>query len=205
MSFDQPGLFSVAPAETPGHDPEKTPGPRRLRGRRRESWRCTVSADVVVTESSALSAAVEQAEKDGVIIALGEDDHPPDASDDYVDVEPSDLDRLAWLLWPTVGLDQVVEADGFDVREVTTEVVAGSSEADGTLTWSVTARLRDVSALRSIAAAAHPDQSSAIDASLAAAWRSAVDVFAPIRAVPGITWQPGPVEIEHVPARVRPA
>lgn len=87
-----------------------------------------------------------------------------------------------------------------DVREVTTEVAA-VSDVEGTATWSITVRLRDVSALRRIAVAAYPEESPAITESLVAAWQCAIDPFAPIRSVPGITWQPGAVEFLHVPAR----
>ncbi|HET7388718.1 MAG TPA: hypothetical protein VFJ19_18860 [Nocardioidaceae bacterium] len=141
-----------------------------------------------------------QAEADGFLVGILQDDNGDEAPDDRGDGTVAGFDRVGWLLWPTDGLDPVLEADAFDVREVTTEVDA-VTDVKGTVTWSITVRLRDVSGLRRIAVAAHPEESPAINESLVAAWQCAIDPFAPIRSVPGITWQPGAVEILHVPAR----
>lgn len=42
-----------------------------------------------------------------------------------------------------------------------------------------------------------------IAADLAVAWEYAVDPFAPMRTIPGISWRPGQVTIRHVPRRTR--
>ena len=194
MDCDDPGLFEMVVDAAP------TSSTRPGRGRMRETRVCTVSADATIVDPAALDAAVAQAEADGFLVATSLDDNGDEASDDRGDGTVAGFDRVGWLLWPTDGLDSVLEADAFDVREVTTEVSA-VSDVEGTVTWSVTVRLRDVSALRRIAVAARPEESPAITQSLAAAWQCAVDPFAPIRSVPGITWQPGAVEILHLPAR----
>jgi hypothetical protein len=194
MDSDAPRLFEMA-AVAP-----VTSSPRPGRGRRRETWVCKVSAHVAVVDSAALDAAMAQAEADGLLVAILQDENGEGTPDDHGDGTVAGLDRVGWLLWPTDGLDLVLEAGAFDVWEVATEVAA-ESDAEGTVTWSSTVRLRDVPALRRIAVAAHPQESRAINESVAAAWQCAIDPFAPIRSVPGIRWQPGPVEIQHVPAR----
>lgn len=193
MGSDDPGLFDMVV------DAAATAAMRPSRGRRRETWVCTVSADATIVDSAALDAAMAQAEADGFLVGILQDDGD-EAAEDRGDGTVAGFDRVGWLLWPTDGLDSVLEADAFDVREVTTETAA-VSDVEGTVTWSITVRLRDVSALRQFAVAAHPEESPAITESLVAAWQCAIDPFAPIRAVPGITWQPGAVEILHVPAR----
>ena len=196
MDSDDPGLFDMAV------DAVVTSPTRLSRGRTRETWVCTVSAEAVIVDSAALDAAMAQAETDGFLVGIMQEDNGDEASDDHGDGPVAGFDRVGWLLWPTEGLDSVLEADAFDVREVTTEVAA-VSDIEGTVTWSITVRLRDVSALRRIAVAACPQESHAITESLVAAWQCAIDPFAPIRSVPGIAWQPGAVEILHVPARAR--
>lgn len=194
MDSDDPGLFEMVVQAA------ATSATRPSRGRMRETWVCTVSADATIVDSAALDAAMAQAEADGFLVGILQEDNGDEASDDRGDGTVAGFDRVGWLLWPTDGLDSVLEAGAFDVREVTTEVAA-VSDVEGTATWSITVRLRDVSALRRIAVAAYPEESPAITESLVAAWQCAIDPFAPIRSVPGITWQPGAVEILHVPAR----
>lgn len=195
VDSDEPGLFEMVV------DAAATSKTRPSPGRMRETWVCTVSADAIIVDSAALDAAMAQAEADGFLVEILQDgNHGDEASDDRSDGTVAGFDRVGWLLWPTDGLDSVLEAGALDVREVTTEV-APESDVEGTVRWSITVRLRDVSALRRIAVAAYPQESPAITESLVAAWQCAIDSFAPIRSVPGITWQPGAVEILHVPAR----
>lgn len=196
MDSDDPGLFELVV------DATATSATRPKRGRMRETWVCTVSVDATIVDSAALDAAMARAEADGFLVGISQDDSGDEASDDRDDGTVTGFDRVGWLLWPTDGLDAVLEAGAFDVREVTTEVGA-VSDVEGTVTWSITVKLRDVSTLRRIAVIAHPEESHAITESLVTAWQCAIDPFAPIRAVPGITWQPGAVEIQHVPARAR--
>jgi hypothetical protein len=82
------------------------------------------------------------------------------------------------------------------------EVLEDEDEDDrGELRWTVTVQLREVDALRRLALDSCPQHTESINDSLGAAWQRAVDLFAPIREVPGIDWQPGTVDGAHVPAR----
>jgi hypothetical protein len=94
----------------------------------------------------------------------------------------------------------------FRILSVESEAAAESAEL-GTITWTVTVKLTDVDELRRLAAEARPDAEEIISRSLAAAWRYAVDPFAPMRSIPGITWRPLNVDVEHLhpaPGRVPP-
>ncbi len=71
------------------------------------------------------------------------------------------------------------------------------------LRWEVTVKLREADGLRRLALEARPDDARQIAQSLAGAWQRAVDPFAPIRVVPGVDFQPGTVDVMHVPARAR--
>lgn len=159
-------------------------------------WSSKASAQVRVVDSAVLDDAMARADADALVIPITEDEHGEVPTDDAV----AGLDRVGWLLWPMHGMDEVLECDAVVIREVATDVEAESDTA-GLVTWSVTVKLRDVAALRRIATEARPEARDTISESLAVAWQSAIDVFAPIRSIPGITWEPGPVEVRHHPAR----
>lgn len=110
------------------------------------------------------------------------------------------LDALRWLIWPTDGLEELLEAGAFRLLSVDIEVAAESADR-GTITWTVTVKVTDVDELRRLAARAHPDESRPITDSLAVAWRHAPNPFAPLHSIPGITWHPGQVKVEHLKAR----
>jgi len=97
-------------------------------------------------------------------------------------------------------MEAALEAGAFRVVSANSEVEVESIDR-GTVTWTVTVKLTDVEGLRRIAAEAHPGGAAAIADSLAVAWQGAADPFAPLRSIPGIVWRPGPVDIEHMPAR----
>lgn len=78
--------------------------------------------------------------------------------------------------------------------------VAAETPDRGTVTWTTICKLTNVQLLRRIATRAHPADADLIAGSLAIAWQRAADPFAPLRSIPGISWRPGPVEVEHVPA-----
>lgn len=67
----------------------------------------------------------------------------------------------------------------------------------------VTVKLTDVDALRRLAREAHPDSEQIIADSLPDAWQLAVDLFAPVRSIPGISWRKGGIAVEYRPARAR--
>lgn len=60
------------------------------------------------------------------------------------------LGAVAWLVWPTDGLDPPLEAGAFRVLSASSEVVAESA-GRGTLAWTVTVKLTDVAELRRLA------------------------------------------------------
>jgi len=195
MDADQPGLFEVPDCEP------QVPSQRPQRGRNREVWVLTATAEVAITDAWALQAAARANE--GFVLSLpGADLGVEDGEGASPDEVPVDdvFDALAWLIWPTEGLDEALDADALRILSVESEV-KGDSVDHGTATWKVTAKLTDVDALRRLAARASPDEAAEISASLSVAWQRAVDPFAPLRSIHGITWKPGPVVVEHLPAR----
>ncbi len=80
------------------------------------------------------------------------------------------------------------------------EAVADSIDR-GMVTFTVEAKLTDVDQLRRLAVQARPEEAASIAASLAVAWQSAADPFAPLRTYPGIEWRPGQGDVEHLPTR----
>ena len=187
MEPDSPGLFEMH-VEAPAR-PELV-----RRGRNRETWSATTTATVVIRDREAVREAFAELEESAyTLVELT--DLAPDESH-----ELSPLDQVAWLVLPTTGLDDAVEADAFRILSVEAEVIEDHGD-EGTLRWAVTVKLRDVDRLRRLAVETRPDAAEQIAQSFAAALQRAVDLFAPIRAVPGIDWQPGTVDVTHVPAR----
>ena len=191
MTKDEPVLFDL-----PGHDRSPLPDPP-LPGRRRETWACRVAANVTIHDADAVRNAAERAQQSAVAVGLSAD---PTVGDSDVDSPSDPFDILAWLVWPTDGLEELLEAGAFRILELNSEVAPESDEAC-VLSWTVTVKLTDVAALRRIAIRAHPDEAEQIRGSLALAWQHAADPFAPLREIPGITWQPGQVAVRHVPRR----
>lgn len=192
VDANEPGLFDLP-------EPGAQVAPSRgLRGRNRETWICTVTASVSVVDAAALQAAAAQAQENPVTIVLLDDSD--EAPDDVRPTAGGALDALDWLIWPTDGMNELLEAGAFRVLSMGLEVVSETSDR-GTVTWSVMVKLTDVGVLRGLATDAHPDEAGEIADSLAVAWALAADPFAPLRLVVGIAWSPGPVVVEHQPAR----
>lgn len=195
MDADQPGLFELPDREL------QVPPERAQRGRNREVWGLTATADVTITDAPALQAAARAIDGFGIAVpgaGLGDEDTEPEAP---VAVPGDDVfDALAWLIWPSDGLEEALDAGALRILSVDSEA-KGDSIEHGTATWRVTVKLTDVDELRRIAARASPDQAAEISASLAVAWLRAADPFAPLRSIAGITWKPGRVVVEHLPAR----
>jgi hypothetical protein len=198
MDADDPRLFDL-PAPTPPTLPERLP-----RGRNRETWTCMATAEVTITDAAAVRAASARAEENAMSIGLSDTSGIEDLAADSHGAGTADdaFDALAWLIWPTEGLEPILEVGAVRILEVDSEVEAESVDR-GRLTWAVTVKLIDVQELRRIATRAHPEETELIADSLAVAWQCAVDPFAPLRPVPGIAWQPGQVEVRHLPARGR--
>ncbi|MEO7132127.1 MAG: hypothetical protein ABIZ07_12205 [Dermatophilaceae bacterium] len=195
MDTDQPGLF-----ELPDGEP-LPPAEKLQRGRNREVWALTVTAEVTIIDADALTEAATLANEGFVVTGL-------EADLDVEDSEPVALpaengsdafDALAWLIWPTRGLEGVLDIGAARIRSVDSEV-AVDSEDRCTATWRATVKLTDVDRLRRLAARAHPDESALISDSLAVALQRAIDPFAPFRGIPGIIWHLGRVVVEHLPA-----
>lgn len=196
MDANEPGLFDLPDHARPG-----TPH-RPLRGRNRETWARTATAEVTIIDAGALAEAAAQAAENAVTIALRADPDvegtEPGSSD--VGLASNAFDALGWLIWPTDGMEGPLEAGAFRVLSLDSEVVAESVDR-GTVTWTITVKLTDVDELRRLAAEARPDAAGLIADSLAIAWQHAADPFAPLGSIPGTTWRPGQVNVEHLPAR----
>lgn len=197
MDDAEPGLFEWLP------DPEPQPPPSRLpRGRNRETWALTATAEVSIVDAAAVDEALAQAEANGLMIGWSNDAVDEDPAPHEAEAKPvaRALDQLAWLIWPTDGMDALIEAGAFRVLLVDSAVVSESADR-GTATWTITVKLTHVDQLRRLAAQAHPDEAASIADSLALAWQRAADPFAPLRSIPGIAWRPLTVDVEHLPAR----
>jgi len=196
MDANEPGLFDLPDRERPGT------ANRSLRGRNRERWARTVTAEVTVIDAGALHEAVAQAAGNAVTIRLRADPDVEDTEPGSCDVAPAGnaFDALGWLICPTGGMEGPLAAGAFRVLSLDSEVVAESVDR-GTVTWTVTVKLTDVDELRRLAAEAHPDAAGLIADSLAVAWQRAADPFAPLRSIPGTAWRPGQVDVEHLPAK----
>ena len=198
MDANEPGLFDLPDRERPA-TPE-----RSLRGRNRETWARTATAEVTIVDAVALDEAAALVQENAVTIGVRADPDVDDAeagSPDEGRLASDAFDALGWLIWPTDGMEGPLEAGAFRILSVDSEVVAESADR-GSVTWTVTVKLADVDELRRFAADAHPEEAGLIADSLAAAWRLAADPFAPLRSIPGTAWRHGQVVVEHKPARV---
>lgn len=196
MDADQPGLFEIP-------DRKPLPPPERPQcGRNRETWARIATAEVTIIDPTAVREAAAHAEKGGVTIGLrgGRTDEDTEAGPPETQAGNGAFDALAWLVWPTDGLEDLLDAGAVRILSAGTEAELGSVDR-GTLTWTVTVKLKDVQELRRIAAQAHPEEAKLITNSLELAWQLAADPFTPLRSIPGIRWQPGPVEVQHLPRR----
>ncbi len=196
MDANEPGLFDLP-------DPERSASPERpLRGRNRETWARTTTAEVTIIDAGVLHEAVARIEDDAVTIRLRADPDLENIEPGAPDVGPASdaFDTLGWLIWPTDGMQGLLEAGAFRIVSVDSEVVAESVDR-GTVSWTVTVKLTNVDELRRLAAEAHPDEAGLIADSLAVAWRLAADPFAPLRSIPGTAGRPGQVDVEHLPAK----
>ncbi|MGH3366213.1 MAG: hypothetical protein ACRDOY_03325 [Nocardioidaceae bacterium] len=196
MDRSQPGLFDLPDHERP--DSSERP----LRGRNRETWERTATAEVSVINAGALHEAAERVMENAVTIGLAVEPDAAATEPRAPQMEPvgDSFDALGRLIWPTEGMQGPLEAGAFRILSVDSEVVAESVDR-GTLTWKVTVKLTDVDVLRRLAVEAHPDEAGLIADSLAVAWQRAADPFAPLRSIPGTAWRPGHVDVEHLPAR----
>ncbi len=196
MDADQPGLFDL-----PGAEPQAI-AQRRHRGRNREVWALTATAEVTIFDASMLREAAARLNEGFVLTVSSADDAGKDIEFETPDAVRADdiFDALAFAIWPDEGLQEALDAGA--VRILSVESEAASDSADhGTATWKVTVKLTDVDEFRRLATQASPDESAEISASLPLAWQRAADPFAPLRLIAGISWSPGQVTVEHLPVR----
>ena len=208
MDADLPALFDL---------PEPVPGStdRRIgRGRARETYRRTVTADVWIERPEELRQAALNAFETGIVAefdsAEHEDEVKPAGDDEHVvddpraDIATSDASALSWMIEPTTGHWELPNEDAFQLVGGSVTVEPGE---DGRCraAWSAVIKLRDARAFRKSALAKCPAGDTAAreeaDKSLAAAWNLLVDPYGPIRDVSGIVWKPGSVSVEQVLAR----
>lgn len=108
MDINEPGLFDV-----PDREPPVTPE-RLQRGRNRETWAWTVTAEVAVTDAAALREAALRVKESALSIGLPAD---PDVQDPVADPDPpaaaDAFNELARLIWPIDGLEGPLAAGAF--------------------------------------------------------------------------------------------
>ena len=105
MDADQPGLFQL-----PDHEPQVPPRPPQ-RGKNRQVWELTATAEVTITDPSALQAAA-RSDEGFVITVPAADLGVEEAEPEEADAAPGDdvFDALAWLIWPSDGLEEALDA-----------------------------------------------------------------------------------------------
>ncbi len=201
---DDPALFDL-PSEP------RPVGPSRVeRGQPRGTYERTVLAEVRVVDSGALCAAAVHAFDSAPTITIAWDDREDhaDEGDERAAAERDLLTRdpgaaLSWLIEPVdshLPLDEAGAARTYASRvEIDDMTGAGLS-----VRWTVELMVRDVAAFRKVALDASPDADPVeIANSIATAWNHAVDPYAPLQDIPGISWTPVDVDVEHVPAAKR--
>lgn len=202
MDDVEPGLFDLPELE-PGPTSQSSPAQPR-RGRNRETWACTVTAEVTIVDAATVTAALTRFLEDTVVIDAFSGDVIEDPASEDAGPDPAlpPLPQLAWLIWPTGGLEELLEEGAFRVLDVDSAVTPEASDR-GTIAWTVTVKLTNVQLLRRLATRTHPEDADLIANTLSVAWQRAADPFAPLRPIPGIEWRPVSVEVTHVPARKR--
>ncbi len=199
MDVNEPGLFDLPDREPPAR------AERLQRGRNRETWAWTVTAEVAIIDADAVRGAALRARENAVTVDWPADPNVQDAPlDSEVNAAADLFDEVAGLIWPTSGLEGPLAAGAFRIVSVDCAAVAASDDR-GSLTWTVAVKLTDVHELRRLAAQAHPDEAGLIADSLAVAWQRAADPYAPVRSIRGTAWRPGQVEVRHLPRRARPS
>jgi len=198
---DEPALFDL-PTAQPRPVPVDT---RTGRGRTRETYARTVTADITVQRIPVLREAALRAYDDSPAIPFGDADDD-DGLDTREQIATDSGAALSWLLDPTQDLWALLEADAMDLVAVDIDIDL-DAPTRCRARWTVAVKLRDVAAFRRVALASCPTAPAAdreeIDHSLAAAWQHAADPFGPLRHIPGITFTPVEVSVEHLHARPR--
>lgn len=80
-----------------------------------------------------------------------------DVADDEMGPDPAlpPMPQLAWLIWPTTGLEDLLEGGAMTILEAESDVAAETPDR-GTVTWTTICKLTNVQLLRRIATRAQP-------------------------------------------------
>jgi hypothetical protein len=165
-----------------------------------------VTAEVTIAQPAVLREEALRVLDAGTIVILGpaDDGDVPAGRDPRQEVAESSAAALQWVVEPTAGLAELLEAGAFWITDLDLSVEE-MSPVECRVRWTVTVKLRDVGALRAAALAASP--AGAVLApvevrhSVEAAWNRAANPYAPLREVPGISWTGRAVTVEQVLAR----
>lgn len=192
---DQAGLFDLP-------DPVRSRPPTRSgRGRARETFARTVTADVSVHDAEALRVL-----QHSVVIGEAAGAEDDDLADLWEEISRSAAAAVQWCVEPTMGMEPLLESDA--VRIGTIDLSAEERSAGLVrVAWTVTVKVLDAAAVRALALAACPATDVAtrteIEQGFAAAWNRAADPHAPLAAIPGVTWTSVDVAVTQVPSRPR--
>jgi len=184
--------------------------PRVERGQPGGTYERTVVAEVTVTDAEALCAAAVHAFDSAPSITIPCNDQG-NHIDEEDEAETGEREMLAsdpgaalsWLIEPVDSHLPLDEAGA--ARTYASKVeVEDSAEAGSRVRWAVMLKVQDVTAFRQLSLDVGPDADPAeIANSIAAAWNHAAQPYAPLRRIPGISWTPVDVRVEHIPAAER--
>ncbi len=138
MDVNEPGLFDM-----PDRESATSPG-RLQRGENRETWVRTVTAEVDILDAEALREAALQVEESGLTIGLSAGLNLRDTvAEADLQAAGYTFEKLAWLIWPTDGLEGPLAAGAFRILSVDSAAVAESDDR-GILMWTVVVKLTNV-------------------------------------------------------------
>jgi hypothetical protein len=187
-------------------EPERRPQvPRSEQGRVGMTYTRSVTAGILLRSRAALCQAAVRAFDTAPVLIIGDvDEAEGDDQETRRQLGRDWLGALRWLIDPTAGLWPLIEADA--VRLLAADIdLHPTGPTAYRMRSTATVKLCDVTAFRQCAMdACPPDNTTAraeIATSLAAAWQWAAEPYAPLRRIPGITWNPIDVAVQHRPAR----
>jgi hypothetical protein len=198
---DEPTLFDLPRSGTPAAPAERVeqahPVARVERGRARETWRRTVTVDIEVVRADTVRRTALRALKRWPPADL---QLAADAPDPRAEIGASSRAALQWLIDPIHGLEELLGLGA--VKLVAAEVsVEELSERSSRATWFTTIKLADVAAVRRFAAARNERAAVAPAPPFPETWNAAVDAYAPVRGLSGITWNSRALHCEVLRAK----
>jgi hypothetical protein len=182
---DQAGLFGL-PDPVPSRSPT-----RSGRGRARETFARTVTADGSVHDASALRAEALRVLQHSVVIGEAAGAEDDDLADLREEISLSAAAAVEYCVEPTMGMGPLLESGSVRIGKIDLSAEERSAELVR-VGWTVTVKILDAAAVRELAlgACAPTDVATRteIEQSFAAAWNRAADPHAPLAAIPGVTW-----------------